>query len=215
MLKAVLFDFDGVIVDSEKIHKKTFMDLLKQFGVNVTKKKWYEEFAGTGSRKIFERLVRDHDLNTDVDDLVTRRQMLFLEYVKKGKVKPISGLKPLLLFLHEKGIRMAIVSGGHRDYIELLVDMLGIQHYFELIVSASDITARKPNPEVFLHAARKMNISPQDCVVFEDSYSGCKAAKAAGMKLVWLQPHKSMEAPDCDLIIEDLADSGLQKFILS
>lgn len=213
MVKAVLFDFDGVIVRSEPLHMRTFMDLLKPWGVEIQKERWYREFAGTGSGRIFRRLTEEYGIDADVSELVEKRRKMFIEHARSGELEEMPGLRAFLSLLRGKGISMAIVSGGHRSYIELLLKLLGMESFFGFIVSAEDLPARKPDPEPFLHAARKLGAAPSDCLVLEDSYSGCQAARSAGMKLVWVRPDPSMEPPECDLVVDDLRDEGIMALL--
>jgi len=208
MIKAVLFDFDGVIVHSEELHMRTFIELLSDYGVEVSRERWYREFAGTGSRRIFQALAEEHSIDADIDALVEARRRNFIDRAKE--LKETLGLKDFLGYLKKNGIKTAIVSGGHRSYITVLLDMLGINS-FDFIVSADEIKARKPDPEPFLLAARTLGIAPEDCLVIEDSYSGCEAARRAGMKLAWVRPDDSMQAPECDLEIKDFLDKGLKR----
>lgn len=209
MIKAVLFDFDGVIVQSEELHMRTFLELLSDYGVEVSRERWYRDFAGTGSRRIFEVLAREHSIGKDLDELVETRRNDFISHAKKGELKEVPGLRDFLGYLKEKGIKTAIVSGGHRSYIEMLLDLLGI-NTFDFIVTADDIKARKPDPEPFLLAARTLGIIPERCLVIEDSYSGCEAARRAGMRLIWLRSDPSMKSPECDLEITDFLDTHVK-----
>ena len=208
MIRAVLFDFDGVIVDSEIIHKKTFQEMLN---LEIPVERWYKEFAGTGSRKIFTKLIKENNLEGNVDDLVEKRRAIFNQYVKEGQVPLVPGIKEFLQCLKDKKIKTAIVSGGHRTYIEPLLEMYDLS--FDFVVSADDNQYRKPDPKVFLLASDFLNVNPEECLVIEDSYSGAQGARAANMKLVWIRPHISMEPLDCDLIIGDFTDPALNKFI--
>ncbi|MBU0532406.1 HAD family phosphatase [Candidatus Micrarchaeota archaeon] len=208
MIKAVLFDFDGVIVQSEELHKQTFLEVLLPNKIDV-EDRWYHNFAGTGSGKIFQALLKEYHIKGDVKELVEKRRDLFMAKIKKG-ITETPGLKPFLAFLREKNIKTAIVSGGHSSYIKKLNHMLGIS--FDFIVSADEIKERKPDPAPFLIAAKALNVSPENCLVIEDSYSGCEAARRANMKLVWVRPHESMNAPDCDLVVDDFKDKKILDF---
>lgn len=209
MIKAVLFDFDGVIVDSEESHRETFMALLP---LKIGRERWYREFAGTGSRRIFERLLEEAGETGNVDALVERRRALFDSMIDRGRVKGIPGIVEFLAFLRSKGVKTAIVSGGHRSYIDKLLDILKIGEYFDFIVSADEIKERKPDPGPFLHAARVLETAPEDCLVFEDSASGCAAARAAGMKLVLMDSPASRFSEKPDLAIKDFREmEGLKK----
>lgn len=212
MIKAVLFDFDGVIVQSERLHMKTFFEILAPHP-KVSEERWYREFAGIGSRRIFQALTKEYGIDADIEELVEKRRALFIGYVKNGGMKETPGLRGFLNHLREKGIRTAVVSGGHRDYIELLLGILGLEAFFDFIVTADDTPARKPDPEPFLYAAKKVGVSPEECLVIEDSHSGCKAAKRAGMKLAWVKPSGSMEPPEHDLAIKDFLDERIKSLL--
>jgi len=210
MIKAVLFDFDGVVVPSEQLHMKTFFEILAPHNIKISEERWYREFAGIGSRRIFLALMEEYGIKGDVEELVEKRRNLFINYTKNGSMKETPGVREFLHYLREKGIMAAIVSGGHRSYIEVLLGILGLEGFFDIIVSADDIAARKPDPGPFLYAADKLAVRPEDCLVIEDSYSGCKAAKAAGMQLVWVRPHESMDPPENDLVIKDFQDRKIR-----
>lgn len=212
MIKAVLFDFDGVIVKSEDVHRLTFIELM---GMDIPTERWFREFAGTGSGKIFKKLLDEKGEEKNVSGLVDERRDMFNGYVEAGKIPEMPGLTQFLESLEKAGIKSAIVSGGHRGYIERLIGMLGITERFRYIVSADDIPYRKPSPEPFLIAARELGVEPQECLVIEDSYSGCQAARAAGMKLIWMRPYPGMSAPECDLVIEDFKSPKLAEFLKS
>jgi beta-phosphoglucomutase len=210
MIRAVLFDFDGVIVKSEDVHRRTFIDLM---AMEIPPERWFREFAGTGSRKIFKKLLDEKGEEKDVNGLVEERRGMFEGHVEAGKIPEMPGLSQFLDLLDAAGIKSAIVSGGHRGYIERLIGMLGITDRFEYVVSADDIPYRKPDPEPFLLAARELGVRPDECLVVEDSYSGCQAARAAGMKLVWMRPYPGMSAPECDLAIDDFTSPKLGEFM--
>ncbi len=210
MIKAVLFDFDGVIVKSEDVHRMTFIELM---AMDIPAERWFREFAGTGSRKIFKRLLDEKGQEKDVNGLVDERRDMFNDYVEQGRIPEMPGLTQFLDSLQSKGIKSAIVSGGHRGYIERLIGMLGITDRFAYIVSADDIPHRKPDPEPFLLAARELGVKPDECLVIEDSYSGCQAARAAGMMLVWMRPYPGMSAPECDLAVDDFNSPELAEFM--
>lgn len=203
MIKAVLFDFDGVVVRSEPLHKRTFLELLAPYKVEVSDERWYREFAGTGSRHIFEVLVREFGIGEDVGSLVERRKKLYEGYLRDGALKAMPGVKPFLRSLRRHGLKAAIVSGSHRTNVELALSLLGLGGYFDLIVSGDDLKLRKPDPAPFLHAASLLGVRPDECVVLEDSRSGMMAARAAGMRLVCVQSHPSIDTSTCSLKIKD------------
>jgi HAD superfamily hydrolase (TIGR01509 family) len=195
MINAVLFDFDGVVVQSEPLHMRTFLELLAPYGITVPEKRWYREFAGTGSRHIFEVLVKERGLGLDVDGLVTQRKAAYEARVRAGELKETVGVRDFISLLRKRGIHTAIVSGSHRTNVQAAIDSLHLEGLFDLIVSGDDLVVRKPDPGPFLHAAKALGVTPSECLVIEDSYSGCESAKRAGMKLAWLKPAASMIPP--------------------
>jgi len=188
-MKAFLFDFDGVIVDSEPVHFRTFMEFVRPLGIEVDKNRWYSEFAGTGSKNIFTVLLGEAGITDEktIDEYVEKRKKVYRELVKNGEVKTKQGLNEILELAEKKGIRKAIVSGGHRENIITALSVLGLEDRFEFILGSRDYERRKPYPDAFLKAAEKLNVPPENCIVFEDSFSGFTAAKNAGMKIILLE----------------------------
>jgi len=210
MIKAVLFDFDGVVVQSEALHMKTFLELLAPYGVKVPEKRWYREFAGTGSRHIFEVLCEEFRIPEDVGALVERRKKLYEGYVRGGALKEMPGVREFLSELQKRKISCAIVSGSHRTNVKLALSLLNLEPYFQLIVSGDDMEKRKPDPEPFLHAARMLNVPPSECLVIEDSLPGCEAAKRAGMRFVAMKSPASEALNGYDAMINDFTEFPLE-----
>jgi beta-phosphoglucomutase len=211
MFKGVLFDFDGVVVQSERLHMRTFLELLSPYGVRVGEERWYREFAGTGSRHIFEMLVKESKADADVGELVEKRKALYEARVRAGELKETPGVRGFMDSLRGHGIRTAIVSGSHRTNIQAALATLGLEGYFDAIVSGDDLKERKPDPAPFLRAAEMLSLAPSDCVVFEDSVAGCEAARKAGAKLVVVQSPALPHVGRHDLEIRDFTGLGYGK----
>jgi HAD superfamily hydrolase (TIGR01509 family) len=209
MIKAILFDFDGVVVQSELLHKETFLELLSPYGVQVTDERWYREFAGTGSRHIFEVLVKEHGIDERPDDLVARRKNIYEAKVRSGRLKETKGVREFLEKTRARGIKTAIVSGSHRTNVQISLEVLGLGQYFDVIVSGDDLKERKPDPKPFLVAAEKLGVKPSECVVFEDSLAGSEAARRAGAKLIVLDSPIGRAIAGSDLLIRDFTDEAL------
>jgi HAD superfamily hydrolase (TIGR01509 family) len=203
MVSAVLFDFDGVVVQSERLHMKTFLELLAPYGVKVSEERWYREFAGTGSRSIFERLVEEFRIDSSVDELVERRKKLYERCVRSGALKETPGVRDFLEALQAEGIKTAIVSGSHRTNVAAALSFFGLGRYFDLIVSGDESPSRKPEPGPFLHAAKKLGVRPEDCLVIEDSVAGCEAARRAGMNLAVMRSPALPFVGKYDKLIDD------------
>lgn len=221
MLKAVIFDFDGVITDSEVLHYRTFNQVLAPFGIRITQKNYYKHFLGLSDKDLFTLFKDKGMLKTNekgIAELIKRKNRYFEELAKaEGKI--IEGVRDFLGRLKKSKIRIAICSGALLPEIELILDDSKLRSYFETIVSAEMVEKGKPDPEGFLMALGRMNengnsnIVPDECVVIEDSRWGLDAAKAAGMHPVAIT--NSYEAEDLamaekiighldELVIDDL-----------
>jgi HAD superfamily hydrolase (TIGR01509 family) len=174
--------------------------------------RWYREFACTGSRHIFEVLVKEHGIPEDVDSLVERRKAMYESRVRGGALKEMPGVRDFLGLLRERGIKSAIVSGSHRTNVRAALETLSLGP-FDLIVSGDDLKERKPDPGPFLFAAKKLGFQPSDCLVIEDSVSGCGAARRAGMRLVWMKPPISLAEQEADLVVTDFRDKALLRLL--
>jgi HAD superfamily hydrolase (TIGR01509 family) len=209
MMKGILFDFDGVVVQSELLHKETFLELLAPYGVKVTDERWYREFAGTGSRHIFDVLMKEYKITDNADDFVAKRKKIYEQRVRSGRLKETKGVREFLEKVRARGIKTAIVSGSHRTNVQVALDILDLGEYFDLIVSGDDLLERKPDPKPFLVAAEKLGLRPQDCLVIEDSFAGAEAARRAGAKLIVVDSPIAKSIARTDPIIRDFTDPVL------
>jgi len=193
MLRAVIFDFDGVITDSELLHLKAFNAVLGQFDIEISEESYYSSCLGFTDYSCFEFVAEQNglELNNDkLKDLIRQKCEVFAELVKTGG-GIIEGVRTFLEMLRENNIRMGIYSGAAFCDIELILDQAGLRSFFETIVSSDDVNNGKPDPEGFVLALQRINeagreepVSAGDCVVIEDSRWGLEAAKAAGMHTV-------------------------------
>jgi beta-phosphoglucomutase len=189
MLGAVIFDFDGVITDSEILHFRAFNEVLARYGVKMTQKEYYAEYLGLSDVDCFTTLIRQGKLNvpeSGVKDLSGRKTRIFEELARnEGEI--IEGVREFLDLLSANRIPMAICSGALRAEIELILEDSGLRGFFDEIVSAEQVKRGKPHPDGFLLTLKRLNarrVTPligKHCIVIEDSNWGLQAAKAAGM----------------------------------
>jgi HAD superfamily hydrolase (TIGR01509 family) len=212
MIRGVLFDFDGVVVQSEGLHRETFLELLSPYGISVSEERWYREFAGTGSRHIFEVLTMENGIKADVDSLVERRKKIYEERVRGGALKETPGVRQFIVLLRKKGIKTAIVSGSHSTNVAAALEVFHLKGLFDVIVSGDDLKERKPSPVPFRHAAKLLGLTREECLVIEDSVSGCASARAAGMHLVVVRSPASKDLYGYDAIIDDFSEFPLGMF---
>jgi len=192
MLRVVIFDFDGVITDSEILHFRAFNRVLARFSVEITMRDYYKTYLGLTDVDCFNLLISEGQLKTaedKIEDLLKQKNEVFQELAKtEGRI--IEGVHDFLKMLNQNNIPMAICSGALRPEIELILEEARLRHFFEVIISAEQVKKGKPSPDGFLLTLRKFNkgrqtpITGAQCVVIEDSHWGLQAAKAAGMHTV-------------------------------
>jgi beta-phosphoglucomutase len=192
MLQAVIFDFDGVITDSEILHLRAFNRVLAQYGIEITTKDYYKEYLGLTDVDCFNLVAERNRPALDgqkIENLVQQKNRIFEDLAQtEGRI--IEGVRDFLQMLAENNVPMAICSGAVRAEIELILEQARLRHFFALIVSAEQVTKGKPHPEGFLLTLQELNnnrrplITAEQCVVIEDSHWGLEAAKKAGMHTV-------------------------------
>jgi len=192
MLRAVIFDFDGVITDTDVLHFRAFNEILASYGIKLTLRDYYREWLGLNDLDLFKMLVSKGQLKVDlqgIDGLIKKKNHLFEELAKtEGRI--IDGVRDFLELLRQNNIATAIYSGSLLSEIELILEEGRLRNYFEQIVSAEQVKVGKPDPEGFLLVLERLNRTRQDavtadqCVVIEDAHWGIEAAKAARMRTV-------------------------------
>lgn len=193
MLRAVIFDFDGVVADSEPLHFKAFNLALERLGVCISKEKYYSDYLGFSDKDCVRAVDKDNALgmrSADFDDLIERKGVFFDELVN-SESSIIDGVAEFVGMLKQNSIRIAICSGALRDEIKMMLSMSGFADAFEFIVAADDVDKGKPDPEGYLMALGKLNatgddaqITADECIVVEDSHWGLEAAGAAKMRRI-------------------------------
>ncbi|MFC1781024.1 HAD family hydrolase [Planctomycetota bacterium] len=192
MLAAVIFDFDGVITDSEILHLRAFNKVLSQFDFEIDRKDYYSKYLGYTDADCFGQLIEDGLLKTDhgqIPNLIKQKNRIF-EELAKTEGRTIEGVHEFLNMLGQNNIPMAICSGALMAEIELILDEANLRDCFVTIISAEHVTKGKPHPEGFLLTLEKLKkrcgdtITANQCIVIEDSLWGIKAAKAALMPCI-------------------------------
>lgn len=185
MLKAVIFDMDGVIIDSEPTHLKLEIESYKKLGIEVTEDE-HHSFVGSTSRFMWEVLKNKFKLNQTLEELIENERGIYFKYLNSDEcdINLIDGVKELIENLHDNGVKLAIASSSPLNVIEVIAKKFQIGEYFEVFVTGDYVKRSKPEPDIFLFAAEKMGVSPENCIVIEDSNNGVRAAKKAGMKCV-------------------------------
>lgn len=185
MTKAVIFDLDGVIVDTAHYHYIAWKRLASEFNINLTPQQ-NELLKGVSRMRSLEIILELGNIHLDqaeMERLADKKNKWFVEYIESIRPEEIfPGVKEFIQSLRQAGIKVALASSSKNA--PRVIELLGIAKEFDAMVDGSMITHTKPHPEIFLLAASKLGLSPADCVVFEDAEAGVEAAVAAGMKCV-------------------------------
>jgi HAD superfamily hydrolase (TIGR01509 family) len=176
---AVIFDMDGVLVDSEPMHLDAMREVLRPYGVPYTDEE-NEQFFGFTDLEVFRILRERHGRLPDARELADRRAELLVRQTRERTV-PMRGIPEVPRRLRALGYRLAVASSSAVEVIEATVEVLGLAPVFEALVSGLEVGRGKPAPDVFLETARRLALPPRDCLAVEDSRNGLLAAKAAGM----------------------------------
>ena len=180
-IEAVVFDMDGVLIDSEPVHyESTRLFFQDELGV-VLRESVNNEFLGSTDRHMFEVLRERYELSQSVDGLIERRKAIYMNILREQGLPWRDGVRDLIAALAKSNYRLAVASSGLKRIIVHTLEEGGIDHFFEAVVSGDEITRPKPAPDIYLEAARRLGIDPARCAAIEDTDVGVRAAKAAGM----------------------------------
>jgi HAD superfamily hydrolase (TIGR01509 family) len=219
MLKAIIFDFDGVIADTEPIHLGAFQRTLDGLGIELTKEDYYANYLAYDDKTFFRRFLRDREFKHEdnlISELIERKTGHYYDLIK-GNIEILPGVREFLGRLAGR-YRISIGSGALRGEITDILEFGGIGRFFEVIVSAEDIENCKPAPDVYLEVLNRLNaaspdgeaISAAECLVIEDSLSGIEAALSAGMKcLAVSNSYAAEELSRAHMVRDSLAGVGI------
>jgi HAD superfamily hydrolase (TIGR01509 family) len=203
LARHVVFDLDGVIVDSEPIHERANDLLMATFGEPMDEALRLD-MMGRRVRELTDTLAER--FGKPPDEVFAAREAIFWRLLEDGGVRPMPGLGAAIARLEGAGLALAVATSGTRAYVELVLDRLGVREAFRAVVSGEDVTCGKPHPESYLRAAALLAATPSDCVALEDTFHGVTAARAAGMHAVAVPNAMTagMDFSGADAVVPDL-----------
>jgi len=202
MARAVLWDMDGTLVDSEEFHWISWRDTMAEESVPVTHDQFLATF-GQRNDMILPKWLGEAATAERIQRIGDAKEALYRKLVRDGGIEPLPGARDWIERLHRQGWRQAIASSAPRANVEVVLEVLGLTADFEAIVSAEDVTAGKPDPQVFLKAAAKLGVQPARCIVVEDAAAGVEGARRAGMRSIGVSRTIQLKA---DLAVRSLTD---------
>ncbi len=208
-IKAVLFDMDGTMVDNNVFHMKAFQEFCRRHGYDLSEEEFKTKLSGKRNseilRNMFGKDITDEQIKQYGDD----KEAIYRE-MYAPHIKPVEGLHDFIQTLKKRNIKVAVATSGQEKNRRFVFEKLGFLDTFDVVTGEEHIVKGKPDPEIFLNTADKLGVSPKHCLVFEDSPSGVKGAKNAGMKVIGLSTtHTEEELREADGTIKNFSEINM------
>jgi HAD superfamily hydrolase (TIGR01509 family) len=185
VIRGVIFDLDGTIIDNEGLYGRAFCSVLKKLEISCEEVK---HTPGIGVRENWERMKRDLNLASDPEELAAQTQQFYLDHL--GEVKPRADLNSTVHFIRDQGRKVILATSNTGDIGSAVLDKLGIKKLFSVVVFGDDVERKKPAPDIFLKALHEAKLRPQETLIVEDSPAGIEAAKAANIKVAAIKTNQ-------------------------
>lgn len=213
--KAVIFDMDGVLIDSEPAYLEMNLKMFERFGIKMDDEN-YKTLVGMPSVPMWKLLKEKYDLKNDVSDFIHYEKKRMLEILDSDIItKPVDGISELIETLENNNIKLSVASSSAKDNVNFVLEKLKIKDKFEFIISGEEVINGKPSPDIFLKVSDHFNVSSAYCFVIEDSANGIKAANSAGMKSLGFTNNgtNKQDLSDAQIIINAFDYTGREKIL--
>ena len=209
--RAVVFDLDGVLWDGEPLYHEAFNVVLRPYHKLVTAEE-YAQIIGTSVETAWQWVLDAKHIDEPLATFLPRYDAAVLELLSHP-IEPLPGVRPLLTRLRERRIPVGLASASLRNWIDATLAGLGLAGEFQTTVAADEVAHAKPAPDLYLQAAKNLGVDPAVCIAFEDSISGVRSAKSAGMRVIQVRASSTAlpPIPDADAVIETYTDFDLSQ----
>jgi HAD superfamily hydrolase (TIGR01509 family) len=206
MLKAVIFDMDGVLIDSQPLHFKAERETAAHFGCSITEEE-LKQYLGWRGEDFWNDLIRKYSLPATLEEIREYNRPVIERHLREA-AKPDKELQGMLSGLRQNELKLSVASSARKRPIGIILGGLGIEEYFDAVVCGDDVARGKPEPDIFMLAAERMGVGARDCAVVEDAPSGIKAANSAGMLSIALRGgiNAELDLSEADVVIDSLGE---------
>jgi len=206
MIKAIIFDMDGILIDSSQLHFLAYQKALKEEGIEITKQDYIEEGAGKSNEHLFGEMARKYCKPVDVEKVTNRKREIFRQLID-SKLHLREGISKVLQKLHGK-YALAVASSTGKVLVNEILKKFQIDSFFDVVLGGDEIFNKKPAPDIYLAAAHNLGLDPERCVAIEDSAPGMNSAKRAGVKCIVVPTEftVSHDFSSADLVIDTLGE---------
>jgi beta-phosphoglucomutase len=213
MLKAIIFDMDGVIIESEPLHYKAYHNMFEDLNIDVTPE-FYESLTGKSTLNVCKQVCDAFNLKETPETLVALKRMHYEYIFENDKTFDlIDGVLDVIKDYHKNGLTLVLGSSASMQSIERIFKRFDLNKYFKAKLSGAELKASKPHPEIFIKAAEATGFKPEECIVIEDSTNGIIAAKSAGIFCIGYDSFhsKNQDYSKADLVVTDFSEICFEK----
>ncbi|RBQ05374.1 HAD family hydrolase [Pedobacter miscanthi] len=186
-IKALLFDLDGTLIDSEKFHFDCWNTFLSAYSVTIDFKDWLSNYAGIPLPKNAKTIIDRYKIDEDLDSFIDRREKITFDGFRTTDIRLMPHALEFVQFAYEKGLTLAVVTASPKMDVEAVFERNGLAKYFSLFITRTDVSKSKPDPESYNLCVERLGMQKDECIVFEDTLNGVKSAMAAGITCYAIQ----------------------------
>jgi HAD superfamily hydrolase (TIGR01509 family) len=190
-LKAILFDLDGTLIDSEYFHYQCWIEILETYSLSMTYEEWVNTYAGYPLPINSKTIKEKYNLNIGLSELILWRERLSKTGFSTRDINLMPFALETIQFFKQKGLKLAVVTASPRPDVDLIFARNGLSNYFDLMVTRTDVTLTKPDPECYNFCCQQLGLNKDECLAFEDTINGLTAAKAANLVCYAIQSDTS------------------------
>ncbi|MCK5471141.1 MAG: HAD family phosphatase [Cyclobacteriaceae bacterium] len=205
MISTIIFDMDGVIIDSEPVHQQLEFEMFSELDLHISDEE-HKDYIGTSAIDMWTKIEERHQLKKSPKEVLTYGRKKYWKSLDEGKVPMVAGALDLIKFFYKNNFLLQVASSATRPTVDKVLVHFNLEKYFKFRIGGDEVVKSKPEPEIFIKAAQQSGSRPKNCLVIEDSTNGVKAARSAGMYCVgYANPGTgSQDLSMADLVVRNL-----------